>query len=198
MERNIHGAHDFPGADFAAIASPASDSRDFSPPQTGATAILSRAIDAATGEPIVELRPVAPPIARPRVVGPGRLERGYLERIGALEEGLRRELDVRRAQERELETAALCERGATRAADRLERECERLEAERARTLAAHNRMILALGSLQRENELLRERLVLAEAPRRELASSTQAMRAPSRNQAPGATPARGWRRFFGR
>lgn len=115
---------------------------------------LPRVLDAESGEPVVELVPVA----RPRVVGPGRKERAYLARQAELE----REL-ARRA--REIELAGLCERGAQRAADRLERALADRTAESARLEADGKRLLVALGALQRENELLRERLGLAEGPR---------------------------------
>jgi chromosome segregation ATPase len=105
-----------------------------------------------------------------RIVGPGRRERGYLERISALagelalegerREGLRRVLEQRAA---ELDTSLRVERGCQRRIDRLE---ERIDRERERLAQAerqHKRLALALGALQRENELLRERIGLAEA-----------------------------------
>ncbi|MBK7877248.1 MAG: hypothetical protein IPJ77_16145 [Planctomycetes bacterium] len=145
--------------------------------QRGADLALERALDAHTGEPVFELVPVAPgAAARPRVVGPGRKEREYLARAAELE----REL-ARRA--RELELAALCERGTRRAADRLERRLAEREAETARLDAEQKRLLVALGALQRENELLRERLALTEGPR-------AAARLPAPVERP-TSPARG-------
>ena len=125
------------------------------------------------GSPPPRLREVVirpEPAARPgaaRVVGPGRRERGYLERISALageltlegerRDGLRHVLEQRTA---ELETSLRVERGCQRRLDRLE---ERLDLERERLAQAerqHKRLALALGALQRENELLREQLQL--------------------------------------
>jgi hypothetical protein len=89
-----------------------------------------------------------------RVVGPGRREREYQERIGALEgslDGLHRALDE----------AALVERGTGRFADRIEAE---LEATRAReTEARHqlHRTLVLLGAAQREVEGLRAELCAA-------------------------------------
>ena len=92
----------------------------------------------------VEIVPV------PRVVGPGRRERAYLARVAGLE--------------RELETLSLVERGSARRLDRMER---KLAATREAALAVEQqekRLILALGALQRENEILREKLALQLAP----------------------------------
>lgn len=89
-------------------------------------------------------------VPAPRVVGPGRKERAYLEKLAALE--------------RQLEAASLVERGSGRRLDRMERKLEAVrEAARALEQKEH-RLILALGAVQRENELLRERLLLALAP----------------------------------
>ncbi len=81
-----------------------------------------------------------------RLVGPGRKERAYLAKVAALE--------------REIETVALVERGSARRLDRMER---KLAANREAALVLEQkekRLILALGALQRENELLREKLAL--------------------------------------
>lgn len=94
---------------------------------------------------VVEIVP-APRPGPVRVVGPGRRERGYLERLAALEAELARE---RRA----LEAAELLERGSTRRLDRLEEQ--------------RGRLLVTLGALQRENELLRSHLALP-APRRSI------------------------------
>lgn len=146
--------------------------------------VLERTFDAHTGEPVVELVPVARAAApRPRVVGPGRKERAYLARAEELE----REL-ARRA--RELEVAALCERGTRRAADRLERELTQRSAEAARLDAEQKRLLVALGALQRENELLRERLALAEGPR-------AVAQLPARVERPSAPVRGGWFRRSG-
>ena len=97
------------------------------------------------GEPIVVLVPHAPAAdAAPRVVGPGRRERAYLARI---------------------ETLELIERGSARRLDKLEGALDEKRREAGELAQREKRMILALGALQRENELLRERLALAERPR---------------------------------
>ncbi len=81
-----------------------------------------------------------------RVVGPGKRERAYLEKLAVLGA--------------ELEAAALVERGSARRLDRMETKLLAVrEAAEAEVQKSH-RLILALGSLQRENELLREKLSL--------------------------------------
>ena len=104
-------------------------------------------------EPNVEWIPRHPP----RVVGPGRRERAYREQVRELGQHaghLGRELDVSRRLERG------CQRLIDRLEDRADADCDRLaEAEQRQ-----KRLALALGALQRDNELLRERLALA-APR---------------------------------
>ena len=89
-----------------------------------------------------------------KLVGPGRKERAYLAQVAALE--------------REVETIGLVERGSARRLDRMER---KLAATREAALVAQRdgeqkekRLILALGALQRENELLREKLALQLPP----------------------------------
>lgn len=171
-----------------------------------------RALDPSTGEPIVELVPHTPPdsVERGRalrIVGPGRREREYLGRVAALEASLVRELAERAVRERELAAregelaalecelalAALCERGSRRAADRLERDNERLRREREAALGAHNRMILALGALQRENELLREELALSAGRERAvLPARVEPGAARARDAAANAPRARSW------
>ena len=100
----------------------------------------------------------------PRRVGPGRVERGYQRRIETLAQSAVAEQDRRRSAEQELErrrgeleVAARLERGLQRLADRLE---QRVETAAQR----EKRLILALGGLQKENELLRERLALTAGP----------------------------------
>ena len=102
-------------------------------------------------EPVVEIVPLARRAA-PRVVGPGRRERAYLERAAGLE--------------RELEAAALIERGSSRRLDRLERVVAAAGEREEEMGKKERRLILALGALQRENELLREKLSLALPPAR--------------------------------
>ena len=93
------------------------------------------------------LSPEAQPT--PRVVGPGRRELAYLQRI----EGIESELLTAR---RELETADLVERGSARLLDRIERELQR-------TSEQKNRLLVTLGVLQRDNQILARRARLAEA-----------------------------------
>ena len=95
-----------------------------------------------------------PPFARPRIVGPGRRERAYLERQQALQAEIA-------AYEREIETISLVERGSARRLDRMERKLAAVREAVAALDQKEKRLILALGALQRENELLRERLALA-------------------------------------
>jgi len=108
-----------------------------------------------------------------RVIGPGRRERDYLERVddltGALDQA-----------HRELDHAALIERGTGRFVERMVRESrtamERLEGERQESLQREealrrqlNRTLVLLGATQNEVEGLRQ--ALAGAARRALASN---------------------------
>lgn len=111
-----------------------------------------------SGEPVFEIQP---PARRGtlRIVGPGRKERSYLEDLGRL----KREVEE---SARALEVANLVERGAARAMDRLEGEIASRRRDHQALLQDQRRLILALGAVQRENEILREKLVLrATAPR---------------------------------
>jgi hypothetical protein len=122
------------------------------------------------------LRPVPRPAPQraaqaARYVGPGRKERAYLERLADLETQRQQadaearasagELVVARAA---LETAQQVERGCQRRLDRLEERLDRRELSLERAHQAHKRMAVALGALQRENELLRQRLAALPAP----------------------------------
>ena len=129
-----------------------------SPSSTAASDTSARApadrgaIDAETGERAIEIAPLARPepehVLAVRITGPGRRERRYIEALAV--------------RERELAIADVLERGARRRMNRLERDLAQSRAsEQARVLVA-NRLILALGALQRDNELLRERLALAQ------------------------------------
>lgn len=109
-------------------------------------------------EPVVVLVPL-PPRPLPKVVGPGRREREYLARVGGLESTLGE-------RERELAAAALVERGSVRRLDRMERKLEAVREVVALQEQKEHRLILALGALQRENEILRERLALGLTERR--------------------------------
>ncbi|MEE8468329.1 MAG: hypothetical protein V3T22_07740, partial [Planctomycetota bacterium] len=101
----------------------------------------------------VILRPGAP-----RVVGPGRRERGYQRRIAGLEserEAAGRARDVLQAS---LEVAQLVERGTHRLVDRLERSLEQEQVELGEVRSQGHRLMVALGALQRENRALRSAL----------------------------------------
>ena len=117
-------------------------------------------------EPVVVLTPAGPgghPRARGmRVVGPGRRERAYQDRIGALSTALD-------SAHRELEEASLVERGTGRYVDRVEAE---LVAAREREEEARqqlNRTLVLLGATQREVEGLR--LALERALQRSLTAA---------------------------
>ena len=99
-----------------------------------------------------------------RVVGPGRRERAYLKRLEAM--GGQAERTRRRAQELEqelrhsrlaLDTSRRVEKGCQRRLDRMEERLERRESELSEAHQAHKRLSLALGAMQREVEILRER-----------------------------------------
>ncbi len=138
--------------------------------------------------------------SRLRVIGPGRFERGYLQRLA----GLAGELEMVRESERRLaeslregksalEMSLRVERGCQRRMDRLEIRLEDrtqalLESERQ-----HKRLLLVLGSMQRENELLRSQLPLT------LAGSPQAglSAAPGERRAPRRARSGLWQWFFG-
>ena len=128
----------------------------------------------STGEKIVELTPAPARTSAdgPKVVGPGRRERGYLARLSNLEERLSKEAESRRHAERELDTSQRLERGCQRLIDRIE---DRWSEDRDRLSLAEaqqKRMILALGALQRENEVLRERLELGAGATAQLAEQS--------------------------
>jgi hypothetical protein len=119
------------------------------------------------GERVVELVPQAP-----KVVGPGRREREYQQRIAAL---ARQEAQAREAAERlarELAVAEKVERGTQRRIDRLEDTVGREREAFQRSEEAQKRLLLALGAVQRENELLRERVLALQA------ASTPRLEAP--------------------
>ena len=135
------------------------------------------------------LVPQAPP---PRKVGPGRLERGYQRRIELLE----RLAKAAGEQQRELELQAQHAAGELAVAARLERGLQRLadRQEQRLDLAAQRekRLALALGAVQRENELLRARL--------ELGGGTAPAQLGTGPRARSARPARRglWARLLGR
>jgi hypothetical protein len=101
---------------------------------------------------------VIPAIAA-RVVGPGRRERGYLERVAELEQSLAE-------REVELDVSTRLERGCQRMLDRLERQSDADRAQVGALQQQQKQLILALGAAQREVEMLRGQLQLAaEAPK---------------------------------
>lgn len=96
--------------------------------------------------------------APPRVVGPGRREQAYLDKIARLE---RREQEASVAAERlarELVWAERVERGTQRRVERVEAEFERVREAAAKSEEAQKRLLLALGALQRDNEHLRQQV----------------------------------------
>jgi hypothetical protein len=104
-------------------------------------------------------------IGAPRLVGPGRRERAYLERVAALERELAR-IDAQRTEledrERrlavELEMVSLLERGSERRLNRAERTLSETQAEIRLREQREHRLILALGALQNENQRLSRKL----------------------------------------
>jgi len=86
-----------------------------------------------------------------RIVGPGRRERAYRDSIAQLEQ-------VAREKQAALRAASLVERGTARFVDRLERERESDREQLQDMQAQGNRLLVALGAMQRENERLAEEL----------------------------------------
>ena len=115
--------------------------------------------DPATGEPIVELQPTAPQGLR--VSGPGRKERDYQSRIEDLEQAALRSARLIATRKRELQMAALIERGSSRLVTRVEGELGQVRHERDELRQQGQRLVLTLGALQREAELLRKDLAQA-------------------------------------
>ena len=137
-------------------------------------------------EPTVEIIPRPRTVFQPRVVGPGRRERDYIERVRHVESELARERGRCEHAARELDTAARLERACQRHIDRLE---VRVADERERTErseAAQKRLLLAVGALQQENEALRARLNELPAARR------TALAGSARTPRPSL-----WSRWFG-
>jgi len=118
-------------------------------------------VDPATGEPIVELQPA--PSQGLRVTGPGRREREYQRRVQDLEHAADRADRELAAQQRELQVAALVERGSSRLVTRVEGELGMIRNERDELRQQGQRLVLTLGALQREAELLRGDLETAKA-----------------------------------
>ena len=99
-----------------------------------------------------------------RVVGPGRRERAYVQQIEALDHKL---ADA----DQKLELARLVERGSQRLLDRIEADLERKRKEAGELRPAQSRLVLSLGAVQAQNEALRaenqalrERVALLDAP----------------------------------
>lgn len=94
-----------------------------------------------SGDGDVELTP------RLRIIGPGRRERQYIENIEQLE----REALVKDSA---LDAATLVERGTERYVDRIEQE-RAADRERLQEVQAQgNRLLVAMGAMQKENERL--------------------------------------------
>ncbi len=97
-------------------------------------------------------------IWRWRVVGPGKLERDYQSRIADLEQRVMASDERARALAGELEWSERVERGAQRLLDHLESERARDRLAVGEFQRNEKRLILALGGLQKENEILRGEL----------------------------------------
>lgn len=108
--------------------------------------------------PDLELIPHASPRVAPRVIGPGRRERTYQERVRRLEGHARQsQRDVDHLA-RELDVAQRLERGCQRLIDRIEVHHEKDRTRLVESEQREKRLVLALGALQRDNERLQERL----------------------------------------
>ena len=129
-----------------------------------------------SGEPVVELVSGAPSAKELTVVGPGRKERDYRDRIHTLEQQAQ-------VTEHALETASLIERGSRNLMDRMERQLDSSDEALERERAASRRVCVMLGALQRENEVMREELNAARAQLARLEDPR---------------PKRLWRRLLGR
>ena len=115
----------------------------------------------------------------PRVVGPGRRELAYRARIERLEGELVRGGERRARLARRLETSQRLERGCQALLDRMEARAQADRGERRALEQRERRLVLALGALQRENELLQERLAVPPGRRRALpAAAAEPRRRP--------------------
>lgn len=120
-----------------------------------------------------------------RQVGPGRLERSYLARIEALEESrAAAALELERSRG-ELAVAGRLERGLQRLLDRQE---ERVEL----SVQREKRLALALGAVQRENELLRRQLELGAGQ----TTAGQSLRLPQHHEGRTGRRRGFWSRLF--
>jgi hypothetical protein len=134
-------------------------------PRAPAPAKDGAPLDPETGLPAYELVPPVSPLAQKplaplaplRVTGPGRRERDYQDRIQRLETNLDN-------GQREVECMHLVERGTQRLLDRMEHDSDRTREELADQRKLERRLVLTLGALQRENELLRNQLAFPDQP----------------------------------
>lgn len=147
------------------------------PAASGTPRRAERRADGVWLVPAEAAEPERPPL-RVRVVGPGRVERGYRETIEALDgqietlDGQIEALDGELAGVRgELATARLVERGSQRLIDRIEEDLGRQRGENRELRQAQARLAVGLGALQTENEALRgecealrRRVALLDAP----------------------------------
>lgn len=105
---------------------------------------------------------------RLRVIGPGRFERGYLQRLSGLAAEIEvfRERELRSNESLRHTTAALqvsrsVEHGCQRRLDRIETLLEQRTQALLASERQQKRLVLTLGAMQRENVLLRSQLALA-------------------------------------
>lgn len=129
--------------------------------------------------------------APPRVVGPGRREQAYLDKIARLE---RREQEAAGAAERlarELAWAERVERGTQRRVERIEADFERVREAAAKSEEAQKRLLLALGALQRDNEYLRQQVAALGA------GATPKLGSGRTRQSPDSAPKPLWKRLLG-
>ena len=135
-------------------------------------------VDLESGTPAVEWQPAETQL---RIVGPGRKERALCSEISELRAGQER-------AERALETAQLVERGTHRYVDRVEQELDLAGAQ-------NQRLLVALGGLQEQNQALLKELEAVRADRPRQIEAAQARQAP---MAASETPKLGRRRWFKR
>ncbi len=110
--------------------------------------------------PIRTLVPHKAPRA-PKPVGPGRIERGYQQQIAQLNGAVENLQSGHVTLERRLETARLVERGTDRYVNRVESQLNRERSE-------SKRLLVVLGSLHKENQMM-----LAEMARLESAMAAR-------------------------
>lgn len=129
-------------------------------PETIRTVVLRTADTDPSGEPVVLLQQGAA-----RVVGPGRRERAYQDRITGLETEREAADQARAGLRAEVEMARLVERGTGRLVDRLELALEQGQVELGEVRNQGHRLMVALGALQRENRGLRAEIERGELER---------------------------------